>query len=294
MKPAPFDYRAPRSVDEALELLSHDAEDTKVLAGGMSLGPLLNLRLSAPSVLMDLNGVSQLAYGRIDEGTLRIGAMWRQRSLERSANVAAGWPLLTDAIHWVAHPTVRNRGTVGGSLSHADPSAELPTVALALDATLVVGNARRQRTITASDFFVTFLATAMEKDELLLEVQFPPTGLAGSTWTEHATRRGDFAQVGIACVVLAATDGTVASTSIALGGISDTPVKVPEDLVGELVGSSLDDAATAEFAAAVAAAFEPSPDLLAGTEYKRRLIRHLLPTALRSAHDKSRHAHGHH
>jgi CO/xanthine dehydrogenase FAD-binding subunit len=222
MKPAPFDYVAPRSIAAALGALD---EDAKALAGGQSLVPLLNFRLARPQTIVDLNAVEELAYVRKSDGTLRIGAMTRQATLERSNVVARGWPLLTEAVRHVAHPAIRNRGTVGGSVAHADPAAELPVALAALDARFHVRSTQRgTRTIAAADFFRAPLMTALESDELLVELEVSrlPDG-AHAAFVEHARTHGDFALAG-AAVVRAGTE----HAAIALLGAGPTPIRVPD------------------------------------------------------------------
>jgi CO/xanthine dehydrogenase FAD-binding subunit len=224
VKPAPFEYAAPRTLDEALGALG-SAEDAKPLAGGQSLVPLLNFRLARPATIVDLNGVEELAYVRRSDGTLRIGALTRQATLERSGVVAHDWPLLTRAVAHVAHPAIRNRGTVGGSVAHADPAAELPVALTALDATFHARSAARgARQIAAADFFQAPLMTALEPDELLVEIEVPPPpDGARAAFTEHARTHGDFALAG-AAVVRAGTE----HAAIALLGAGPTPVSVPD------------------------------------------------------------------
>jgi len=223
VKPAPFHYVAPQSIAAALAALG---EDAKALAGGQSLVPLLNFRLARPATIVDLNGiVGELAYLRRSDGALRIGALTRQATLERSRVVARGWPLLTQAVRHVAHPAIRNRGTVGGSVAHADPAAELPVALTALDARFHVRSARRgTRTIAAADFFQAPLMTALAPDELLVEIEVPPLPAgAGTGFAEHARTHGDFAVAG-AAVVRAGTE----HAAIALLGAGPTPVRVPD------------------------------------------------------------------
>jgi CO/xanthine dehydrogenase FAD-binding subunit len=224
VKPPPFGYHRPASVEEAVALLGAD-EDAKPLAGGQSLVPLLNFRLARPETLVDLNGVAELAYLRRSEGTLRIGALARQVTIERSAVVAEGWPLLAQAVRHVAHPAIRNRGTVGGSVAHADPAAELPVALTALDACFHVRSAQRgTRTIAAPDFFRAPLMTALEPDELLVEIEVPPLpDGARAAFVEHARTHGDFALAG-AAVVRAGTE----HAAIALLGAAPTPLRVPD------------------------------------------------------------------
>jgi CO/xanthine dehydrogenase FAD-binding subunit len=202
VKPAPFLYDDPREVEEALALLAREGEDAKVLAGGQSLVPLLNFRLARPERLVDVNRVGELAYLRREGEALRVGALARHAEVERSAEVAAGWPLLAEAVRFVGHPQIRARGTVCGSVAHADPAAELPVALAALDARFHVRSARGARTLGAEELFVSFLTTALEPDELLVEVEVPaaPAG-AGSAFVEHARTHGDFALGGAAAVV---------------------------------------------------------------------------------------------
>lgn len=174
MKPAPFDYYAPSSVDEALALLAEHGDDAKLLAGGQSLMPMMNMRLATPQVVVDINRIDGLAgIAQASDGGLTIGAMTRQRTVERSDEVRQRCPLLTDAMPWLGHFQIRNRGTIGGSVVHADPAAELPAVMVAMEAELVLRSAERERVVPADEFFVTFLTTATEPDELLTEIRLP-------------------------------------------------------------------------------------------------------------------------
>lgn len=204
MKPAPFLYDAPETLEEALGLLAGGDEEAKVLAGGQSLVPLLNFRLARPDCLVDLNRVDELAYLRRDGDVLRIGALARHGDLERSAEVAAGWPLLAEAVRHVGHPQIRARGTVCGSVAHADPSAELPAAFVALDARFHVRSLRGPRTLAAGDFFLSFFTTVLEPDEVLVEIEVPrPPAGSGGAFAEHARTHGDFALGGAAAVLSA-------------------------------------------------------------------------------------------
>jgi CO/xanthine dehydrogenase FAD-binding subunit len=236
VKPAPFDYRAPESLDEALALLD---EDSRPLAGGQSLVPLLNFRLARPERLVDLNGVRELDYLDRPDGVLRIGAMTRQAALERSMPVAERWPLLTQAIRFVGHPQIRNRGTVGGSVAHADPAAELPAAMLALDARMHARSMSGTRTIDARDFFVGPLTTVLEQDELLTEVEVPaPPPRARAAFVEEARTHGDFATAG-AAVLLAPGE----HAAVALLGGGPAPMRAPEAERALVAGTGAGEAA---------------------------------------------------
>ena len=202
MKPAPFQYYAPTTVEEALTLLAENAGDGKLLAGGQSLVPAMNFRLAQPAALIDLNGVPELAYIRTEGGGLQIGAMTRQRSLERSPEVAQVAPLLAATMPYIAHTQIRNRGTLGGSLAHADPAAELPAVMVALDALFHLANLEGRRVLRAADFYQGLFTTALEPEEMLVRIDIPARP-QGSGWSFHefARRHGDYAIVGVAAVV---------------------------------------------------------------------------------------------
>jgi CO/xanthine dehydrogenase FAD-binding subunit len=217
VKPAPFEYSAPASVDEALPLLGLDSA---VLAGGQSLVPLLNLRLARPEVVVDINGIDELAHISTDGGTLRLGALTRQSAIERSQLVSDGWPLLHKAVRLVGHPQIRARGTVGGSVAHADPAAELPVALTVLDARFRLRSAGGERVVGSAEFFRGPLETAREPDELLVEIEVPalPDG-AGSGFAEHARTHGDFATAGAAALV------APGRAAVALLGAGPAPVR---------------------------------------------------------------------
>ncbi len=248
MKPAPFAYEEPRSVEEALELLARYGDEAKVLAGGQSLIPLLNFRLARPERLVDVNRIDELAYIRREGGALHIGAVTRMATLEHSALVAARWPLLAEAARLVGHPEIRSRGTVGGSVAHADPAAELPAALTALGASFHARSQRGARTFAADELFVTHLTTALEPDELLVEITVPPLPpSAGAAVVEHARVHGDFALGGAAVMVALAEDGACACASIVLLAAAPTPLRA----VGaekELAGTRLADAELTEAA----------------------------------------------
>lgn len=268
VKPPPFEYFAPTSLEEAASLLAEHGDDAKLLAGGQSLIALLSLRLSRPTVLVDLNGVTALSG---IEGT-SIGAMTRHRTVERSADVARDIPLLAAAMPFIGHVAIRSRGTIGGSLAHADPAAELPAVAMALDATFTVTSAKRgERTIAAADFFAGYFTTSLEPDEVLTRVTFGPTAPGTRVSVrEMARRHGDFAMVAVAASVSPAGDAR-----IALINVADRPVRATEAEAALKAGASDD-----EVAAIAIRDLEPVADLHASASYRRTVAATLVRRAL--------------
>lgn len=284
MKPPVFDYHLPESVNEALHLLGELGDEAKVLAGGQSLMPLLNFRLAAPAHLVDINGLRELTQVRIDSTTVRLGALTRMSTLDRDADLAAACPLLSQTAPFIGHPQIRSRGTVGGSLAHADPSAELPGAMVALGATMHLRSARAQRAVAADDFFQYQLTTVLEPDELLIEIEIPrPAGATGSSFKEVAARHGDFAAAGVAAIVGLDDDGRVASARVACISAGPRPILVRE-LDALLAGAeALTPDLAAQVQATVAAATDPSDDLRASAPYKRRVTGVLARDALREA-----------
>jgi carbon-monoxide dehydrogenase medium subunit len=283
MKPPPFEYSAPQSLPDALSLLATVGDGAKVLAGGQSLLPLMSLRLAHPAHLVDINRVPELGRIRPLDGGLALGSMVRQRSLERSEEVRERCPLLAEAAPMIGHPQIRNRGTVGGSIAHADPAAELPAVAMLLDAVLVAASVRGERLIAAGDFFQGYMSTALEPDELLLEVRFPawPAG-AGFSFQELSRRHGDFAVAGAAAMVTLAADGAISGARLVLTGMGETPVRAAEAerlLVSRQPGDGL-FAAAAERAVAE---LDPPSDIHASQAYRRTVGAALARRALAEA-----------
>jgi CO/xanthine dehydrogenase FAD-binding subunit len=289
VKPAPFDYVRPGTVDEALAVLADRAGDAKLLAGGQSLVPAMNFRIAQPAVLVDLNRISALAgIEATPDGGLRIGSMTRHRALERSALVADRAPLVTETMPFVAHPPIRARGTIGGSLAHADPAAELPALMLALDATIGARSRTGARRVPATEFFVGLYATALAPDELLTEVMIP--GLpAASGWAfdEVARRHGDYALAGAAAVVRLDAAGRVSVARIALVSVHERPV-LAHDAARVLAGQAptADAIAAAADAAAVRDADPPS-DVHASSAYRRHLTRVLVRRVLTRALERA-------
>jgi carbon-monoxide dehydrogenase medium subunit len=289
VKPPVFEYTAVRSVDEAVAELGQHGDAAKVLAGGQSLVPLLNMRLATPERLIDLNRVEELAYITARADGLAIGAMTRQRTVERSALAAQRVPLLADALPWVGHFQIRNRGTLGGSLSHADPAAELPAVAVCLDARFTARGPGGERTLAAGDFFRAHLTTALAPTELLTEVWFPaaPRG-TGSAWIELARRHGDYALVGVAAVVTLAGD-RIEAARLALTGVGDRPVRARE-AEARLAGEPLTSAVLAEAAEAVRRAIDPGSDIHATAAYRRHVAGVFAERAIRLAAARAKEA----
>ena len=290
MKPAPFEYVAVRSAAEAVERLSAYGGEAKVLAGGQSLVPVMSFRLAQPAALVDVNPASELDHVTpTADGGLRLGALARLRRLERDPEVARRAPLLAEALPFIAHPQIRNRSTVGGSLAHADPAAELPCLAVALDARLRLLGPRGERRVAARDFFHGLFTTALAPDELLVEVELPPPP-AGEGWSfvEVARRHGDYAQVGVAARLSLDGGGRVTAARLVLLAVGAVPV-VAERAAAALVGEAAGDEAFAA-AAETAAGEEISPgnDVHATAAFKRHLARALVRRALATAAGRAR------
>jgi carbon-monoxide dehydrogenase medium subunit len=282
VKPPRFDYVAPDTLDEVLDQLARRGDDAKVLAGGQSLLPLLSLRLARPSAVIDLSRVQAGAGITEADGTTVIGGLTRQRDAERSTVVAARAPLLAEAIPLIGHTAIRNRGTVGGSLAHADPAAELPAATLAAAATMVARSTRGERTIPAAEFFLSYLTTALEADELLTEIRVPVTPAGtGTAFVEFSRRHGDFAIVGVAAV-LTVTEGRITQARVALSGVDSTPV-LATTAAAALTGNAPSEALWDDAAAAVSAAITPPDDLHGSSSYRRHLAGVLTRQALRLA-----------
>jgi CO/xanthine dehydrogenase FAD-binding subunit len=283
LKPPRFDYHDPRSLDEALTTVAEHADDGKVLAGGQSLVPLLNFRLAHPEHLIDLNQIGELAGIARRDGRLRIGAMTRQAAMERSGLVVRHWPLLTEALSYVAHAQIRNRGTVGGSVAHADPAAELPVAFLALDARIRARSLRGERWIPTSELFITHLTTSLEADELLVEIEVPPLPeRTGYAFVEFARRHGDFALGGAAVLLTLDSAGICERASIALLGAAPTPLRAA-DAEAALVGAEVDERATAEAARLAVRDIEPTGDIHGSSQYRTGLAEVMVRRAVAAA-----------
>lgn len=289
MKPAPFEYFAPASTDEALSLLAEHGYDAKVLAGGQSLIPMMNFRLVQPSILVDLNNIAELAYIREgDDGGLRIGAMTRHRQVETSPLAAERAPLIHAAMSKIAYPQVRTRGTFGGSVSHADPSAELPALSLALGGKFRLRSQRGERWVAAEDFFVSLFTTVLEPDELLVEASIPPMPpRSGWSLQEVARRPHDFALMGVAAVVTLNEKGVCDGARLVFISAGDRPIaaeRAAESLKGQAPSSKV-----MEEAAEIASMQEidPSSDIHATAEFRRHLANVLTRRALEQAFQRA-------
>lgn len=280
MKPARFDYERPTTVEDALALLGDGSDETRVMAGGQSLMPMLAMRLSRPERLVDINGIAELQGVKLHDGVIDIGAGTRQRSVERADVVVRELPILIDALQLVGHPTIRNRGTFGGSLAHADPAAELPAVAVALGAEFVIRSTRGTRVEAAQDFLIGHFTSSLEVDELLVAVRFPLSSVPRYMAIEEYSRRsGDFAVAGAVCA-LDVDSGRVHNARVVGIGVDAHPRRcgLAEELVN---GADLGDQSVIDAAcAALADDCNPSDDVHGSASYRRRIVAETLRRAL--------------
>jgi aerobic carbon-monoxide dehydrogenase medium subunit len=288
MKPAPFEYHAPETIADAVALVGAHGDEAKALAGGQSLVPMLALRLTRFEHIIDLNGVGELAGITRENGVVAIGAMTRQRAVELDPDVAAAVPLLARAAPHIGHFQIRNRGTVGGSIAHADPASEIPAVALALDAEMVVAGASGNRTVPAADFFVGTWTTSVADDELLVQARLPVwDGRCGFAFEEVARRLGDFALAGVACAVSVSKGGAVERAAISFLGMGPTPARAPA-AEAALIGSDPAASDLAEIAQLAVRDLDPSDDVHASGRYRKRVGAHLVERTLASALEEAR------
>jgi len=281
MKPAPFEYHAPKSIDEALEIKAEHGEDAKILAGGQSLVPAMNFRVVQPSVLIDLNRISDMSYIREDRNVIRVGAMSRERHLEFDTSIEKHTPLLHEAVPFIAHPQIRNRGTIGGSIVNADPAAELPVLMTALNARLKAKNLTAERWLNAKDFFAGMFTTALTPDEILVEIELPfmPPN-TGWAFTEVAPRSGDYALMGVAAIVALDKNGKCKSAKLVYLNAGDGPVDAVETAKA-LEGQTLNDKSF-EDAASHASENEITPfgNIHASPEFQKHLAKTLTKRVL--------------
>jgi len=284
MKPAPFEYRAPNSLEQALDLMSQYADEGKILAGGQSLVPAMNFRVVQPSVLIDLNRIKEMSYIHEDGNVIRVGAMSRERHLEVDPSIAKHTPLLAEAAPFIAHPQIRNRGTIGGSLVNADPAAELPVLMLALNARLKARNKSRERWVDAQEFFVGMFTTALEPDEILVEIELPfMPPRTGWSFMEVAPRTGDYALMGVAALVTLDEGGKCKQAKLVYLNAGDGPVDAKE-AANSLEGEELNDALL-EAAAVFASEKEITPfgNVHTSPEFQQHLAKVLTRRALKQA-----------
>jgi len=289
MKPAPFRYVAARSIEEALQLKAEYGDEARFLAGGQSLVPTMNFRLTQPAMLIDINPLAELAGVKIDAAErVRIGALTRYRNLERDPATERNLPLIHEALPHIAHPQIRNRGTIGGNLAHADPASEMPAIVVALAGRLRAQSMKGERWIAASDFFVGALSTALKPDEMLTEVELPVAPLrSGACFMEVSRRRGDFAIIGVACTLRLDEEGRCAEARIGLCNAGDGPVfatDASEFLVGRKIGATEIE----EAAELVQNAIDPGGSIHASKEFQRHIAGVLTARALATANERAR------
>ena len=272
MKPAPFEYVAPTDVMDVCDVLAQYGDDAKILAGGQSLMPLINMRLARPRLVVDINRLATLAYiTPTKAGGLHLGALTRQRAIERHPLVQATQPLLAAAMPLIGHVPIRNRGTLGGSLVHADPAAELPAVCVALEAECVVQSAMQKRLLPAQDFFLTYLTTALEADEILTEVRLPAWQPAwGWDIQEVCHRAGDFALVGAVAVLHVAAHDVCHMARLVFFGVGERPLRLPE-AEAVLQGQRLQESVLADVAHVVTTTLQPDSDIHASATYRQEV-----------------------
>jgi CO/xanthine dehydrogenase FAD-binding subunit len=283
VKPPKFEYTAPNTVEEVLAVLSQYGDDAKILAGGQSLVPLMNMRLARPKYIVDINRLGGLAYLKEEDGVLAVGALTRHKQVEKSDLVRRKNPLLSEAATFIGHPQVRNRGTAGGTLAHADPAAELPAVITALGGELVVQGPAGIRKATPHEFFLTFLTVQMEPTEMLVEARFPNIiGKTGTAFLEFSRRHGDFAIVAVAAAVTLDSNGACQKVGIGLAGVGPTPIK-PVGAEKILTGQVLKDEVIEEAAIKASEESDPGSDVHGSSEYRREMVRVFTRRALKKA-----------
>ncbi|SDG73107.1 carbon-monoxide dehydrogenase medium subunit [Bradyrhizobium sp. Rc2d] len=281
MKPAKFDYIAPTTVDAAIEALSTANGEGKVLAGGQSLLPLLNFRMARPAVLVDLNGIKELSFIELRGDRIAIGALTRHREIEQSPLIASKLPVMAAAMRHVAHLAIRNRGTIGGSVSHADPAAELPMLSLFYDATLSVQGPSGRRSIAAEDFFVDALTNCLGPDEIVVELEFPVLQHSGWAFEEVARRFGDFALASVA-VSVRRKSSTIDDARVAVMGVADTPLRLRQ-VEGKLTSIAIDGQTPDRFSELVTSCVSANGDLHASAEYRQHLLGQLAKRAMQAS-----------
>jgi carbon-monoxide dehydrogenase medium subunit len=290
MKPAPFKYVAAATLEQALALKAEYGDDAKFLAGGQSLIPAMNFRLARPAVLIDINALNECSgITPHEDGGTRIGALTRYRTLQNDGSLVRAYPLFGEALPHIAHPQIRNRGTIGGNLSHADPASEMPALAVVMQATIKIMASMRERSVAAIDFFQGLLTTDLQPDEMLVEIELPPQQpRTGTCFSEVARRRGDFALAGAAAILTVDQDGICTQARLALCGVGETPVDA-SDAAAILVGRRVDAENIADVADAIMAMIEPAGNVHATPDYQRHVAGVLAQRTLKTAHDRACH-----
>jgi len=281
MKPARFEYVAPTTLDAAVKALAAASGEAKILAGGQSLLPLLNFRMARPALLVDLNGIKELSFIELRDDSVVIGALTRHREIEHSPLIASSLPVMSAAMRHVAHLAIRNRGTIGGSLSHADPAAELPMMAMFYCARLTVQGPEGRRTIAAKDFFVDALTNCLAPEDIVVEIEFPILRHDGWAFEEVARRYGDFALASIAVSIRRGRSG-LDDARVAVMGVADTPLRLAA-VEQQLRDIEIDDRMPDRFSELVTSSVTPNDDLHASAEYRKHLLGELARRALRTA-----------
>ena len=291
MKPAPFKYIAATSLEHALSLKAQYGDEAKFLAGGQSLIPTMNFRLARPAVLIDINEIAGLAGIHPSTGPTRVGPLTRYRALQRDAAFTGSFPLIAEALPHIAHPQIRNRGTIGGNLSHADPASELPAIAVALGARFRLQAVKQERWVHASEFFVGALTTTLKPDEMLAEIELPlAKPRTGSCFMEIARRRGDFAIAGAAGMVTIGARQECTEVRLTFCGVGETPVDA-SPAARCLIGHVATEAALRDISASVQRMIDPGGSVQATADYQRHIAGVLAERALQTAYQRARNGH---
>ena len=283
MKPCAFEYFNPQSVEEAIELLDRYGDEAKIIAGGQSLVPMMNFRLARPEILIDITGIKELDYVKTEGDELVIGALTRERDIEQSPLVVEKWPILSKAISFIGHSAIRNRGTIGGSLVHADPSAEIPTSLCALNGNVKVIGPSGEKNLEPEEFFMTYLTTSLEPSDLLVEVRIPALPeKTGWSFGELSRRSGDFAIVAVGILLFMDAEGLCRKACIAMGGVAPTPVRAQE-AEALLAGQKITEKLIAETAQQAAEETDTEPDYHASAQYRMDMARVFVKRGLQEA-----------
>ncbi|WP_428908001.1 FAD binding domain-containing protein [Niallia sp. Krafla_26] len=289
MKPAVFQYIKPRNLQEALQFLEEHGDDAKILSGGQSLIPTMNMRLSTPKIVIDITGIKELNYIRKENDYIAIGALTKHKEVENSHLIFELCPVLYEAVPWIGHAQIRNRGTVGGSIAHGDPSAELPCVLTALRGEIVIANADGTEEVVApEEFFLTYMLTSLQPDQIVKEIRFPIVSKeSGTAFVEIARRHGDFGLAEVACVVDLNDTGEFQHVQLAVGGVNPTPT-VLEEVEEFLIGQELIEEVEKQIMSLVEESVDPESDLHGTAEYRKELAGTLTVRALRKAVERAK------